>query len=127
MRTFIAGAASTGPRKASTACVSTLSARPFASLASVFAVSGAMHEQVRLDEVRIEVAGHLPPRERLERLRRDERLRLGRQERRDVVPVPDEQSAELARLVGGDTTGYTEDHAAPRQHCAGDAGSTVEV
>ena len=41
MRTFIAGAASTGPRKASTACVRTLSASPFASFASVFAVSGA--------------------------------------------------------------------------------------
>ena len=62
------------------------------------------HEQVRLDEVRIEVARHLLPRESLERLRGDERLRLGSQKRRDVMPVPDQQTAELARLVGGDTT-----------------------
>ena len=69
------------------------------------------HEQIGLDEVRIEIARHLLPRERLERLRRYERLRLGSQERRDVVPVPNEQSAELARLVGGDSTRHTEDHA----------------
>ena len=69
------------------------------------------HQQVSLDEVRVEIARHLAPRERLERLRRDERLGLGRQERRDVVPVPDQETAELARLVGGDATGHTEDHA----------------
>ena len=41
MRTFIAGATSNGPRTASAAWVRTLSARPCASLASVFAESGA--------------------------------------------------------------------------------------
>ena len=42
MRTFIAGATKTSPRKASASCVSTLSASPCASLASVFADSGAI-------------------------------------------------------------------------------------
>ena len=41
MRGFIAGATSTGPRCASAASVRTLSARPCASFASVFAESGA--------------------------------------------------------------------------------------
>ena len=41
MRGFIAGATSTGPRWARAASVSTLSAIPWASFASVFAVQGA--------------------------------------------------------------------------------------
>ncbi len=42
IRTFIAGASSTGPRNASAASVRTVSASPCASLASVFAESGAI-------------------------------------------------------------------------------------
>ena len=42
MRGFIAGATRTGPRWASAASVRTLSARPWASFASVFAVNGAI-------------------------------------------------------------------------------------
>ena len=42
IRTFIAGATRNGPRNASASWVSTLSASPFASFASVFAESGAI-------------------------------------------------------------------------------------
>ena len=76
MRAFIAGAARTGPRKASAACVSTLSASPWASLASVFAESGAMTSGSASDEVRVEVPRRLPARQRLEGVRRDEALRV---------------------------------------------------
>jgi hypothetical protein len=41
---------------------------------------------------------------------RDEALRVGRQERRYVVAVPDEQAHELASLVGGDPAGYAEEN-----------------
>ncbi len=42
IRTFIAGATRNGPRNASASWVSTLSASPLASFASVFAESGAI-------------------------------------------------------------------------------------
>ena len=50
MRTFIAGATTSGPGAASALCVTTLSARPCASFASVFAVHGAMHTSGALRE-----------------------------------------------------------------------------
>ncbi len=53
MRGFIAGATSTGPRCASAASVSTLSAIPCASFASVFAVHGRDDEQVGARQVRV--------------------------------------------------------------------------
>ena len=55
MRGFIAGATSTGPRWASAASVSTLSASPCASFASVFAVHGATTSRSARVEVRVEV------------------------------------------------------------------------
>ncbi len=42
MRSFIAGATTTGQPAASAAVVTRLSASPFASLASVFALAGAI-------------------------------------------------------------------------------------
>ena len=57
MRGFIAGATSIGPRCASAASVSTLSASPCASFASVFAVHGATSEQVGARQVEVDVLG----------------------------------------------------------------------
>jgi hypothetical protein len=60
------------------------------------------HEQIGVHEVRIEVARRLAPREGLEGVRRDEALRVGREEGRDLVTRLHEQPDELARLVGRD-------------------------
>ena len=64
------------------------------------------HEQVRVGEMRVEVARRLLARERLERVGRDEALGVGREHRRHVVTVLHEQPDELARLVGGDPAGH---------------------
>jgi hypothetical protein len=91
MRWFIAGAASTGPSSASAASVRTLSARPCASFASVFALRGRDHEQVGALEVRVRAAGRRPTRECGERLGGDEAFRPRRQHRHDLAPGADEQ------------------------------------
>ena len=67
------------------------------------------HQQVGVDQVRVELVRLLAPGERLERPRRDEALGLGGQDRRHLVPRLDEESAELARLVGGDAAGHSEE------------------
>jgi hypothetical protein len=66
------------------------------------------HQQVGLDQVGVELARRLVPRQRLEGLRRDEALRLGGQDRRHLVPGPHEQARELAGLVRGDSAGHAE-------------------
>jgi hypothetical protein len=66
------------------------------------------HEQVGLDEVRVELPRLLSARQRLEGARGDEPLRLRRQHRRHLVPGLDEQACQLARLVGGDPTSHPE-------------------
>ena len=72
--------------------------------------AGRDDEQVGALEVRIQILGRRPPRERVERLRRDELLRAARDERHDVVAGLDEQPRQLAGLVGGDASGYAEEH-----------------
>jgi hypothetical protein len=67
-------------------------------------------EQVGVREVRIEVARRLSAGERLERVRGHEALRVRGEQRRDLVAVLDEQPQELARLVGGDSAGHTEEN-----------------
>ena len=57
----------------------------------------------------VEIFRRGPPRERTERLLGDEALRAGRDQRDDVVPFPDEQPAQLARLVGGDSSRHAEE------------------
>jgi len=87
MRGFIAGAATIGPSKASAVCVRMLSASPWASFASVFAG------------------------QRLEGLRRDEPLRVGRENGRHLVAGAHEQTGQLAGLVGRDPARHAEKHA----------------
>ena len=67
-------------------------------------------QQVGLDEVRVELARHLAPRERLEGLRRHERLRLRREDRRHLMPRAHEQARQLTRLVGGNSPANAEKH-----------------
>ena len=62
-------------------------------------------EDVCRSEVRIRVSRPFLPDERPERLRSDEAFCARCGDRRDVVPCPDEQAHELARLVGGDPAG----------------------
>ena len=88
MRGFIAGATSTGPRWASAASVSTSSASPYASLAIVFAVSGAITQQVGARQVRVEILLRRPACERGERLTADEAVRPVRDDGNDVVARP---------------------------------------
>jgi hypothetical protein len=90
----MAGAARTGPRKA----------------------SGKRRddEQVRIDQVRVEVLRRLAAGERLEGVRGDEALGVRCQDRSDLVPGPYEESAELARLVGGDPTRDSEKNSSHR-------------
>ena len=88
MRGFIAGATSTGPRWASAASVSRLSASPWASFASVFAVHGRDDEQVGAGQVQVEILAGRPARERGERLGADEPLGAGRDERDHLVAAP---------------------------------------
>ena len=74
MRGFIAGATSTGPRWASAASVSRLSASPCASFASVLAVHGATTSRSRVRQVRVQIVPGRPPGKAQERLRSDEPL-----------------------------------------------------
>ncbi len=67
--------------------------------------AGRDEEQVGARQVEVDVVAGRPPRERAERLDGDEPLGPGRDERHDLVAVPDEQTAHLARLVGGDPSG----------------------
>ncbi len=108
MRVFIAGATRIGPRWASAASVSTLSASPCASLASVFAVSGAITSASARVRCGYEIVRRRPARKRVEGLGGDEALGARGDERHHLVPRPYEHAQELARLVGGDTTGDTE-------------------
>jgi hypothetical protein len=61
-------------------------------------------EQVGVDEMRIEVACRFTARKRLEGMAGYEALGVRRQDRRHLVPRLDEETAKLARLVGGDST-----------------------
>ncbi len=61
-------------------------------------------EHIGADEVGIRVGGRALARQRPERLGRHEPLGAPRRDRRDVVPRADEQTHELARLVGGDAS-----------------------
>ena len=114
MRTFMAGAARTGPRKASPSWVRTLSASPCASFARVFADSGAIDEQVGVDEMWIEILRRLTAGERLEGVRGHEPLGIRRQDRSDLMACLYEESAKLARLVGGDPTRDSEKNSSHR-------------
>ena len=111
MRAFMAGAARIGPEKASASWVSTLSAWPPASFASVLAESGRDDEQVGSRQVRVELTWRLPPCQRLEGVHADEPLGLGGQDRRHLVARLHQQPAELTGLVGGDAAGDAEDDA----------------
>ena len=68
-------------------------------------------EQVRLGEMRIEVARGLAARKRLERVRRDEALCVGSEDRRHLVSRFDEQTHELAGLVGRDAARDADENA----------------
>jgi hypothetical protein len=61
--------------------------------------------------VEIDVVSGRTARKRPERLLGDETLGTGSDERHDIVPLPDEKPAELARLVGSDATGDPEEDA----------------
>src|SRR6185503_19187880 len=61
-------------------------------------------EQVGIDEMRIEVARRLAARKRLEGVAGYEALGVRRQHRRHLVPRLYEETAELTRLVGGNST-----------------------
>ena len=81
-----------GPRCASAASVRTLSARPCASFASVFAVQRRDDQQVGALEVRVRILAGGLPRERREGLARvTNRSAPRRDERDDVVARLDEQ------------------------------------
>ena len=60
-------------------------------------------------EVRIGVGGRLLPRERPERLGRDELLGAACDDGRDVVPGADEEPDELTCLVGGDAARHADE------------------
>ncbi len=69
-------------------------------------------QQVGLRQVRIEILGGRPARQRQERPLGDELLRARRDERHDVVPGLDEQARHLARLVRGDPSTDSEQNPA---------------
>ena len=66
-------------------------------------------QQVCVRQVRVRIGGRVLPRERPERLRRDEPLRAARGHGRHVVPGADEQPHELAGLVGRDASGHPDE------------------
>ena len=74
----------------------------------MFADSGAITSSVGLDQMRVELPRLLAAGERLEGASGDEPLGLGREDGRDLVAGLHQESAELARLVGGDATGHPE-------------------
>ena len=108
MRGFIAGATRTGPRCASAASVSTLSASPCASFASVFAVSGRDHEQVGARQVRVEILVRGPTGKCGKGLPANESIGTPSNEWDHLVASPDKQARQLTRLVGGDAAGDSE-------------------
>ena len=65
-------------------------------------------QQVGPRQVLVDVFALRPAREREERLLGDEALRSRRDERDHVVPLLHEQARQLARLVGGDPSGDTQ-------------------
>jgi hypothetical protein len=69
------------------------------------------HEQVRLDEVRIEVVSSLPPRQRFEGVRGDEALRIRRQDWSHLVAGLDEEAHELTGLIGRDAARHANENA----------------
>ena len=114
MRGFIAGATSIGPRCASAASVSTLSASPCASFASVFAVSGAITSRSARSRCGYGSSlGDLRASAR-ERLGPDEPLGAPRRRAASPRARPDEQPHELAGLVGRDAAGDPEQDARHR-------------
>ncbi len=68
-------------------------------------------EEVGAREVEVDVVARRPPRQGAKRLLGDEALGAGRDERDDVVAVLHEQTAQLARLVGGDATRHPQQDA----------------
>ena len=104
MRTFMAGAARTGPRKASPSCGEDVVGEPVRQLGERVRRERRDDEQVRVDEVRVEVPRRLAAGERLEGVRGHEPLGIRCQDRSHIVAGPYEESAKLARLVGGDPT-----------------------
>ena len=72
------------------------------------------HEQVRVDEVGVEVLRRLAAGERLEGVRGHEPLGIRCQDRSDLMARPYEESAKLARLVGGDPTRDSEKNSSHR-------------
>ena len=88
IRPFIAGATSSGPRCASAASVEDVVGDALRELRERVRGARRHDEQVGALEVRIEILVRGPPRERGERLRGDELLGAGRDERNDVVPGP---------------------------------------
>ena len=98
-----------GPRWASAVSVSRSSASPCASRARVLRRERRDDEQVGVLEVRVRVGRRRLPRERPERLGRDEPLGAARHDRRHVVPRADELAHELAGLVGRDAACHPEE------------------
>ena len=68
-------------------------------------------EQVGAREMEVDVVARRTPRERAERLGGDEALGFGRHEWNDLVSVLDQQTTQLARLVGGDAAGHPKEDA----------------
>ena len=68
------------------------------------------HEQVGLDEVRVELPRRFTPGESLEGLRGHERLGLLGQDRRHLVAGLDQQTREFGRLVGRDSARHTKEN-----------------
>ena len=77
-------------------------------------------EQIGIGEVRIRVGRLGLPRERPEGLGSDEALGAARRDRRDVVARPDEQTHELAGLVGRDAPGHPDQDPRHGHYSAGD-------
>ena len=110
MRGFMAGAASDRAAAGQRArAVSTVEASPWASRASVVAVSGAMHSSSASPDAsrcgktsRRRLGQHRPPRQRGERGRADEPLGRRRQHDLHVVAGRAPAAHELTALVGGD-------------------------
>ena len=75
-------------------------------------------QQVGAREVEVHVLGRGPAGERAEGLGGDEALGAGRHERHDVVPALDQQTADLAGLVGGDAPCNPKQDAGHAGNCA---------
>ena len=93
MRTFIAGADQKRPAEGERELREHVVRQPVRELRERVRGQRRDHQQVGVDQVRVELARLLAPGERLEGPRRDEALGLGGQDRRHLVPRLDEESA----------------------------------